>query len=189
MKRTSPAVIAALAVAAIALLAALEWWMGRSPLGPDGRLALWEGDIWSSECSQRVADAYAFSHIAHGIIFFAFLWLVARRLPIRIRFLLALLIEIGWELLENSPIIIDRYRDATMALGYAGDSIVNSVSDVLMMSLGFLLASRAAPWVTALVLVAMEVGCALWIRDNLTLNVIMLIHPIEAIKVWQMGDH
>lgn len=112
---------------------------------------------------------------------------MARRVPIGWRYLIAVLIETGWELLENSPIIINRYREATMALGYAGDSILNSMSDILMMSLGFLLAARLPVWVTVLLVVVMEVGCALWIRDNLTLNVIMLIHPIEAIKVWQMG--
>lgn len=167
--------------------AAFEWWMGRLPFGPEGKPGLWTADIWSNLCSQRVADAYSFSHIAHGLLFYALLWLVARRLPVRVRFLLAVLLEAGWELLENSPIIINRYREATMALGYAGDSILNSVSDILMMSLGFFIAYRAKPWMSVLILVVMEVGCALWIRDNLTLNIIMLIHPIEAIKVWQMG--
>ena len=165
----------------------LEALAGRSLLGPDGRFGLWCGDIWSAECSQRVADAYSFSHIAHGILFYALFWLIARARPIGPRYLGALLLEAGWELLENSPIIIDRYRAATMALGYAGDSIVNSLSDILMMTAGFLLAATARPWLSVAILVAMEVGCALWIRDNLTLNVIMLIHPIEAIKHWQMG--
>jgi hypothetical protein len=165
----------------------LEAFAGRSLLGPDGRFGLWCGNIWSSECSQRVADAYSFSHIAHGILFFGFLWIVARRFPVWQRYLVALALEAGWELLENSPIIIDRYREATMALGYSGDSIVNSLSDILMMSLGFLLAASVRPRLSLVVLVAMEIGCALWIRDNLTLNVLMLIHPIDAIKHWQMG--
>ncbi len=173
----------------LALVAAVEWSVGRSPLGPDGRFGFFEKDIWSSECSQRVADAYSFSHIAHGIIFFGFLWLVGRRFSIGARFLIATAIEAGWELLENSPIIINRYREATMALGYAGDSILNSVSDIGMMALGFLLAWRLPVWLTVAILVAMEAGCAIWIRDNLTLNVIMLIHPIDAIKHWQMGAH
>lgn len=174
-------------LAVVAVLVVSEWAMGRTFLGPDGKFAFWEGDIWSSGCSQRIADAYAFSHIGHGIIFYGFLWLVARRLPVRVRFLLAVLIEAGWELLENSPIIINRYREATMASGYSGDSILNSVSDLAMMSLGFLLAWRAKPWVSIGVFLAMEIGCALWIRDNLTLNVIMLLYPLEAIKEWQMG--
>lgn len=174
-------------LAVVVLLIGAEFWMGRSVFGPDGRFGLWEGDIWSNGCSQRVADAYAFSHIAHGLIFFAFLWLIARRLPIRTRFLIAVLIEAGWELLENSPIIINRYREATAAVGYAGDSILNSASDLLMMSIGFLIAWRAPVWVSITLLIVMEVGCALWIRDNLTLNVIMLIHPIDAIREWQMA--
>lgn len=170
----------------VLILVVAEFCMGRSPLGPDGKFGWWEGNIWSAECSQRVADAYAFSHLAHGIIFYGFLWLVARRLPVRTRYLIAVAIEAGWELLENSPIIINRYREATAALGYAGDSILNSASDLLMMSLGFLLAWRAPVWVTVTLLILMEVGCALWVRDNLTLNVIMLTFPIDAIREWQM---
>jgi hypothetical protein len=161
--------------------------MGRLPLGPDGKFGLWEGDIWSSENSQRFADPYSFSHITHGILFYGFLWLVARKLPVRQRFFIALLIEASWEMLENSPIIINRYRAATIALGYSGDSILNSLSDILMMSLGFLLACRMKLWMSVTAVVLMEVGCAILVRDNLTLNVVMLIHPIEAIKQWQMA--
>lgn len=176
-------------VALLALQGVVEWGMGRSPLGPDGKFGWWDGDIWSSENSQRLADPYSFSHIGHGILFFAFLWLVARKLPLRHRFLIAVLVEVGWEILENSPIIINRYRSATIALGYTGDSIMNSLSDVMMMCLGFLLAARARPWVSVAILLVMEIGCAIWVRDNLTLNVIMLIHPVEAIKHWQSAGH
>ena len=163
--------------------------MGRSPLGPDGRFGFWEGDIWSSECSQRLVDPYSFSHLTHGILFCGALWLVARKLPLRYRFVIALLLEAGWELLENSPLIINRYREATIALGYVGDSIMNSLSDIVMMSLGFLFASRVRPWVSVLAVLVMEIGCLLWVRDNLTLNIIMLIHPIDAIKTWQSAGH
>jgi len=169
----------------LVLTGGIELWMGRSPLGPDGRFGLWEGNIWSSECSQRLADPYSFSHLAHGILFFGLLWLVARRMPVRYRFLGAVLIEAGWELLENSPLIINRYREATIALGYVGDSVMNSLSDIGMMSLGFLFACRVRPWVSVVAVITMEVGCALWVRDNLTLNIIMLLHPVEAIKAWQ----
>jgi hypothetical protein len=175
-----------LAFVVIILLAVIEWAMGRLPLGPDGKFGFWEGDIWSSGCSQRLADAYAFSHIIHGMFFYFLLWLVARRLPLSARYLMAVLLEAGWELLENSPLIINRYREATMALGYEGDSILNSTSDVLMMSLGFLLAWKLRPSVTVALVLVMEIGCLFWIRDNLTLNVIMLVHPVEAIKRWQM---
>jgi hypothetical protein len=169
------------------LTGGVELWMGRSLLGPDGKFGLWNGNIWSSECSQRLADPYSFSHVAHGVLFFGVLWLGARKMPARYRFLIAVLFEAGWELLENSPLIINRYREATIALGYAGDSIMNSLSDIGMMSLGFLFASRARPWLSVIAVLAMEVGCALWIRDNLTLNIIMLVHPMEAIKTWQMA--
>jgi hypothetical protein len=165
----------------------IELWMGRSLLGPDGRFGLWEGNIWSSECSQRLADPYSFSHLTHGILFFGLLWLAARELPVRYRLLIALLFEAGWEILENSPLIINRYREATIALGYVGDSIMNSLSDIGMMGLGFLFASRARPWRSVAAIIAMEAGCALCVRDNLTLNIIMLVHPIEAIKAWQMA--
>jgi hypothetical protein len=171
--------------AVLAVTGSIEFWMGRSPLGPDGRFGLWEGNIWSNECSQRFADPYSFSHLTHGILFFAALWVVARKLPVRHRFVVALVLEASWELLENSPLIINRYREATIALGYVGDSILNSLSDILMMSLGFLFASRARPWLSVLAVLAMEIGCALWVRDNLTLNIIMLLHPFDAIKAWQ----
>ncbi len=174
-------------VAVLVLTGSIEWRMGRSPLGPDGKFGFWEGNIWSSENSQRLADPYSFSHLGHGMMFYAFLWLAARRLPVRHRFLMAVLLEAGWEILENSPFIIDRYRQVTISLGYVGDSILNSLSDILMMSAGFLFTSKVRPWITVAVFVAMEVGCALWVRDNLTLNIIMLLYPLEVIKNWQMG--
>ncbi len=171
----------------LAATAMIELWIGRTFLGPDGRFALWEGDIWSSANSQRFADPYSFSHLGHGILFFGALSLVARRVPLGSRLLLAVLLEAGWELLENSPFIINRYRAATIALGYEGDSVLNSLSDILMMSAGFLFVSRVRIRLSVAALVAMEIGCALAVRDNLTLNVIMLIHPVEAIKQWQMA--
>lgn len=174
-------------VSVFAITGGIELWMGRSPLGPDGKFGLWESDIWSSENSQRFADPYSFSHLIHGMLFYAGLWVVARKLPLRFRLLIALGLEAGWELLENSPFIINRYRETTISLGYVGDSVLNSLSDILMMMLGFLFAWRAKPWFTVAVIIVMEIGCALWIRDNLTLNIIMLIHPVEAIKQWQMA--
>jgi len=170
-------------------LATVELLCGRSPLGPDGRFGWWDGDIWSSENSQRVADAYSFSHIIHGMLFYGFLWLVARRVPLKFRFLIALLIEAGWELLENSPIIIDRYRAGTIAQGYVGDSVLNSVCDVGMMAIGFLVARISRLWLVVALIVSMELGCLWWVRDNLTLNVVMLVHPVPAIKAWQSEGH
>ena len=178
----------AIAVALIlALTAAVELGMGRLPLGPDGRFGWWEGNIWSSGQSQRFADPYSISHVVHGLLFYGLLWLAARRAPLRYRFVAAVLLEAGWEILENSPLIINRYRAVTIALGYVGDSVLNSLSDVLMMSLGFLLAARARVALSVVLVLAMELGMLLWVRDNLTLNIIMLVHPIEAIKTWQMG--
>lgn len=172
-------------IAILAAVAGIELAAGRSSLGPDGRFGWWDGDIWSTENSQRVADAYSFSHIIHGMLFYGLLWLVARRLPVRHRLLIAMAIEAGWELLENSPLIINRYREATIALGYIGDSVLNSVCDVGMMALGFLAARLARVGIVVVLIVGMELGCLWWVRDNLTLNVIMLVHPIEAIKSWQ----
>lgn len=175
------------AIAVIVTVAGAEIWMGRLPLGPDGRFGFWEGNIWSSEQSQRVADPYTFSHTIHGMLFFALLWLAAGRLPVRARLVGALILEGAWEVLENSPIIIDRYRAVTISLGYAGDSVLNSVSDICFAGLGYLFAWKARPWVVLFVVVAMEIGTAFWVRDNLTLNIIMLAHPFEAIKAWQMA--
>ena len=175
------------ASAVCAAVAAVELWMGRLPFGPDGRVGLWEGNIWSSEQSQRFADPYTFSHTIHGMLFYAILWLVARGTPVRARFIAALLLEGAWEVLENSPIIINRYREATIALGYVGDSVFNSVSDIFFAACGFVFAWRARLWVTVAVILAMEIGTALWVRDNLTLNIVMLLHPIDAIKDWQMA--
>ena len=174
-------------VAILVLTAGVELWMGRSPLGPDGKFGWWDGNIWSSENSQRLADPYSFSHIVHGISFYAVLWLLARKLPVRHRLLIALALEAGWEMLENSPFIINRYREATISLGYVGDSVLNSLSDVLMMAIGFAFASRVPARGSVAAVILMEIGCALWVRDNLTLNIIMLIHPVDAIKHWQMA--
>lgn len=179
----------AAAIAVVTLTAVIELWNGRSPLGPDRKFGLWDGDIWSSENSQRVADAYSFSHIVHDILFYALLWVAARRLPLRYRFLLALMLEAGWEVLENSPFIINRYREATIALGYVGDSLLNSCSDIAMMAFGFLFAFRTRVRISAAAVLGMEIACLVWVRDNLTLNIIMLVHPIAALKAWQSAGH
>ena len=176
-------------IVVLSAVAVIESLSGRSLLGPDGHFGWWDGDVWSSENSQRVADAYSFSHIIHGMLFYGFLWLVARRLPVKYRFLIALLIEAGWELLENSPLIINRYREATIALGYVGDSVLNSVCDVGMMSLGFLTARFTRVWVIVATIIVLELGCLWWIRDNLTLNILMLVHPVQSVKAWQSEGH
>ena len=169
--------------------AAIELWLGRLPLGPDGRFGFLETDIWSSSQSQRVLDPYSFSHIIHGFLFYGLLHLVARKLPMGTRLVCAVALEACWEILENSPLIIDRYRAVTIAQGYIGDSILNSLSDIVMAACGFLLAWRLSVGTSVAFIVITELVMALWIRDNLTLNIVMLAVPIEAIRQWQMEGH
>jgi hypothetical protein len=176
-------------IVVLGALAFLELHSGRSFFGPDGKFGWWDGNIWGSENSQRVADAYSFSHIIHGMLFYGFLWLVARRLPVKYRFIIALVMEALWELLENSHFVIDRYRAGTIAQGYVGDSVLNSMCDVLMVGVGFLMARFSRLWVTISLIIVMELGCLFWIRDNLTLNILMLTHPVESVKVWQSKGH
>lgn len=177
----------AIALGTVAAAAGAELAMGRLLWGPDGRFGWWEPDIWSQEQSQRFADPYSFTHIVHGLLFYALLWLVARRTSGRVRLAAAVVIEAAWEVLENSPIVIDRYRAVTISLGYVGDSVLNSMSDVLMMAVGYVLASRARLWISFATVIALELALAFWVRDNLTLNLIMLIHPVDAIREWQMA--
>lgn len=164
-----------------------ERLMGRVWLCECGVVKLWESEVHSSGNSQQISDWYTPSHIIHGFLFYGLGFLILRRAPISIRLGLAGLIEAGWELLENSPLIIERYRSATMAYDYMGDSILNSGMDTVWMTLGFLAAWKLPVRVTIALAIAAEIATAFIIRDNLTLNVIMLIYPIEAIKVWQGG--
>ena len=159
--------------------------MARPPICTCGDIALW-GPVGPRQ-SQMLADWYSASHIVHGLLFYAGLWLVARRWSVERRFVVALAVEALWEVIENTPVVIDHYRTATAALGYTGDSIINSVSDVAMMTIGFLAARKLPVWGSALLLVALELVPLLVIRDNLTLNVLMLLSPSEAIRAWQSG--
>lgn len=148
-------------------------------------LGLWTSDAWGSDTSQHFADPYSTSHVLHGIIFYLILRYAVPKLSQGWRLIIAIIVEIGWEILENSPIIINRYREATAALGYTGDSILNSVGDVLCVLLGFYIAYKL-PWKWTLVItIIIELIMLYLFRDNLTLNVVMLVYPIEAIKEWQ----
>ena len=171
----------------IAVTAAILLAMGRIPICDCGYVLLWTPASDVAGSSQHIADWYTPSHIIHGFLFYLFLWLVFRRSSVGERALGAIFIEAAWEIVENSPWIIDRYREATIAVGYTGDSVLNSVFDILWMLAGFFFAWRMPVWVTILVGIAFEL-LALWvIKDNLTLNVLMLVYPVEAIKVWQGG--
>jgi hypothetical protein len=178
------------AAAAIVLLAAtgaLLYLMGRPLICTCGSIELWISEPNSSRTSQMLSDWYSPSHIVHGFLFFAGLWLVARRWPLERRFLVALAIEAAWEIVENTPLIINRYREETAALGYTGDSVLNSISDIAMMIAGFVLARRLPVWASVAIVLVLELVPLFVIRDNLTLNVWMLLAPNEAIKAWQSG--
>jgi hypothetical protein len=172
--------LAMLAVMAAALLA-----MGRPPICTCGSVKLWTGAVQSAENSQHLADWYTPSHVIHGFLFYFLGWAFLRRNPFGDRFLMAVAIEAGWELLENSQYIIDRYRETTMALGYNGDSVINSIADVSWMTVGFLLARRLPVRLTIFIAVFFELLTLAIIRDNLTLNVLMLVAPIDAVRHWQ----
>lgn len=172
-----------IAVTAVILLA-----MGRVPICTCGTVKLWTSDVLSADNSQHIADWYTPSHIIHGFLFFGLTWLVARRLPLGARALLAIVIEAAWEIAENSPMIIDRYREATIALGYTGDSVLNSVFDIGFMLVGFFFAARAPVWLTVALAIFFELFTGWLIRDNLTLNVLMLLHPVDSIRAWQSGS-
>jgi len=181
------------ALAMLALTVVVLFAMHRPPICPCGTVRLWWGVVQSAENSQHIADWYSFSHVIHGFLFYGAAYLLWRRwnllggLPIRWALAIAVAIEGSWELLENSPIIIDRYRAVTISWGYSGDSILNSAADIGWMIAGYVLAARLPVWASVAMAMAFELFTLAMIRDNLTLNVLMLVWPLDAVRQWQAG--
>jgi hypothetical protein len=177
----------AVTLCVVLVTASLELAMGRSPTYRHGPVRMWSGDINSDQNSQQVTDPYTFSHVIHGALFYGLTHVAMGPASFATRAIVALTIEGAWEAYENTDTVINRYRAATIANGYYGDTVLNSVADIVACLLGFVLASRLRWWWTVAWVVATEIVLAILIRDNLTLNVIMLIHPIDAIRRWQLG--
>lgn len=184
LRSASPWLAVAAVVAATAFVMRLE---GRLWFCACGRLLLWVGDAWSADTSQHLFDPYSFTHVLHGFAFCGLLALTVPRVGWRWRLLLAVALEAAWEVIENTDFVIKRYREATAALGYNGDTIVNSLGDVAACALGFLLARRLGTLRTLLLFVAVEAALLLWIRDSLLLNLLLLLYPSEKLRAWQAG--
>lgn len=181
MTRTSRTALAAVAIFAVS--GAILLAMGRPPICTCGQVALW-GPSGPTQ-SQMLADWYSPSHVVHGLLFYGIAWLALRRRPIQLRLLIALGLEAAWEIVENTPMVIDHYRSVTVSLGYVGDSVINSLSDIAMMVLGFVAARRLPVWASLLLVLALELVPLLVIRDNLALNVWMFVVPDRDILAWQ----
>ncbi|MEF3368063.1 DUF2585 family protein [Methylocystis sp. 9N] len=176
-----------IALAALAFQAGVLFALGQPLLCACGHFKLWEGDVTSSGLSQQLTDWYSFTHVVHGMLFYLLASIAAPRLPAAHRFLIALALEVGWEIAENTPVVIRLYRKQSLAQGYFGDSIVNSLVDTLAMAFGFFLAWRLPLILVVALLATIEIGLALAIRDNFTLNVLNFIHPFDFIRKWQSG--
>src|SRR3990167_5489342 len=178
-----------IATAMIAVFAGILFLMGQLPICKCGYIKLWHGITFSSENSQHISDWYTFSHIIHGFVFYWIYSFLRKKwdLPFGLGLLLAIIAEVAWEIFENTDMVINRYREVTISLDYYGDSVINSFFDTVAMVLGFIAAWRFPVWLTVSLIVTMEVFVGYHIRDNLTLNIIMLIYPMDWILQWQQG--
>ena len=159
------------------------WWCKAGDYVP------WSWDIWTTHNSQHFVDPYSFTHILHGVLEFWLIGLVFRRVPLAWRLLIAVMIEGSWEIAENSTYVINRYREVTISLDYFGDSIINSMSDIVCCATGFVIAYELRFWKSLALFLATESVLIYWIHDSLLINIVMLIYPIEALKLWQMSGH
>lgn len=177
--------IVATALVPVALIVLLHA-EGRHSLCTCGHFAVWVSDWCSSNTSQQLLDPYSLTHVLHGFLYFWLISLLFKRMPREWQFWLAMLIESAWEVFENTSFVINKYRTETAALGYQGDTIVNSLGDLGCALLGFVLARRLGLWRSLIVFVLIEVMLTLWIHDSLLLQMLMLVRPVEAIKLWQI---
>lgn len=178
-----PAYLIALLVAAAT--AAVLLVMGQPAICTCGTVEIWAGGASGPKTSQMIADWYTPSHVIHGFLFYGLMWLLWKRRPVEHRYMGALLLEAGWEILENSPMVLERYRAVTVEVGYHGDSVLNSMADLGWMTVGFLIARKLPLWAIATLAIAFEVAALIAIRNNLTLSVLMLTYPIDAVREWQ----
>lgn len=175
------------AVVIVGLQALVLYWLGQPAICACGYVKAWEGVVLSLGNSQHLTDWYTFSHIIHGFIFYLALWYFFPRLTVWQRLVIAVGIEVGWEIIENTPMVIEKYREQALAQGYVGDSILNSVSDTLAMIGGFFIAWRWPTWLTVALVVVFELFVLYMIRDNLSLNILNFIHAFPAVTAWQAG--
>jgi hypothetical protein len=171
----------------MATTALLQWEMGRPLKYRHGPVRFWSGNINSDQNSQQVADPYTFTHVTHGAAFYGLMRVLMPSASFGLRLIASVAIEGAWEAYENTDTVVERYRKTTISLGYYGDSILNSMCDILACVLGFFLTRRVPKAATWSWVIAVEVVLAFWIRDNLTLNIVMLLHPFQIIRRWQMG--
>lgn len=177
-----------LALLFLTIQGALLWHMGHPLVSVSGEVDLWHGIVKSAENSQQVSDWYTFSHIIHGFIFYCVLRFLFPKLNPGVRLLMALGIEVAWEVIENTPWLVEHYRKQALAMGYSGDSILNSVSDTIAMIIGFVIAWRMPILITIAVALFLEGTVAYSIHDNLTLNILNFIHQFDFIREWQSGS-